>query len=88
MGPHGITANTIHPGAVEGPRIERVIQGRAAVSGRTVAEEMELTLANQGIWRLVDPADIAALAVFLAGPHGRSISGQAFPIDGDSKAAQ
>jgi hypothetical protein len=26
--------------------------------------------------------------VFLAGPHGRSISGQMLPIDGDSKAAQ
>lgn len=24
----------------------------------------------------------------LAGPHGRSISGQVLPIDGDSKAAQ
>ena len=88
LGPQGITANTIHPGAVEGPRIERVMQGRAAVSGRTVAEETELALANQAIRRFVDPADIAALAVFLAGPHGRSISGQAFPVDGDSKAAQ
>jgi NAD(P)-dependent dehydrogenase (short-subunit alcohol dehydrogenase family) len=88
LGPHGITANTIHPGAVQGPRIERVMQGRAAVSGRTVAEETELALANQAIRRFVDPADIAALAVFLAGPHGRSISGQAFPVDGDSKAAQ
>ncbi len=88
LGPHGITANTIHPGAVEGPRIERVMQGRATVSGRTVEEETQLALANQAIPCFVDPADIAALAVFLAGPHGRSISGQAFPIDGDSKAAR
>ena len=88
LGPHGITANTIHPGAVRGPRIERVMQGRAAISGRTVEEETELALANQAVRDFVDPADIAALAVFLAGPHGRTISGQAFPIDGDSKAAQ
>lgn len=65
LGPHGITANTIHPGAVEGPRIERVMQGRAAVSGRTVEEETEVALTNQAIGRFVDPADIAALAVFL-----------------------
>jgi hypothetical protein len=36
----------------------------------------------------VDPVDIAALVLFLTGPHGRSISGQLLPIDGDSKAAQ
>ena len=36
---------------------------------------------------MVDPADIAALVLFLTGPHGRSISGQMLPIDGDSKAA-
>jgi hypothetical protein len=28
------------------------------------------------------------LAVFLAAPHGPSISGQMLPIDGDSKSAQ
>lgn len=88
LGPHGITANAIHPGAVQGPRIEQVMAGRAQVSGRTTAEETQLALANQAVNRFVDPADIAALAVFLAGPHGRSISGQSFPIDGDSKAAQ
>ena len=88
LGPHGITANAIHPGAVQGPRIEQVIAGRAEVSGRTAEEETQLALANQAVNHFVDPADIAALAVFLAGPHGRSISGQSFPIDGDSKAAQ
>ncbi|EFE72275.1 SDR family oxidoreductase [Streptomyces viridosporus] len=88
LGSHGITANAIHPGAVQGPRIEQVMAGRAEVSGRTVEEETRLALTNQAINRFVDPADIAALALFLAGPHGRSISGQSFPIDGDSKAAQ
>lgn len=88
LGPHGITANTIHPGAVQGPRIEQVMAGRAEVSGRTAEEETQLALANQALNHFVDPTDIAALAVFLAGPHGRSISGQSFPIDGDSKAAQ
>lgn len=87
LGPFGITANSIHPGAVDGPRIQAVFEGRAKVSGRTVEEEMNLALANQSIKQFVDSDDIAALALFLAGPHGRSISGQMFPIDGDSKAA-
>ena len=87
LGPLGITANSIHPGAVEGPRIRSVFEGRAKVSGRTVEEEIESAMANQSMKAFVDPADIAALALFLAGPHGRSISGQMLPIDGDSKAA-
>lgn len=88
LGPHEITVNSIHPGAVEGPRLDSVFQGRADVSGRTADEEKTLAMENQAVKKFVDPADIGALAVFLAGPHGRSISGQQFNIDGDSKAAQ
>ena len=87
LGPLGITSNTVHPGAVEGPRLRGVFQGRAAGSGRTVAQEIDGALANQSVKQFVDPADIAALVLFLAGPHARTISGQVFPIDGDSKAA-
>jgi NAD(P)-dependent dehydrogenase (short-subunit alcohol dehydrogenase family) len=87
LGPLGITSNTVHPGAVEGPRLRRAFQGRAAVSGRSVEEEMESALGNQSVQQFIDPADIAALVLFLAGRHARTISGQVFPIDGDSKAA-
>lgn len=88
LGPHNITVNSLHPGAVQGPRLEQVFEGRAEVSGRTAEEEKQLALDNQAVKSFVDPADIGAQAVFLAGPHGRSISGQQFSIDGDSKAAQ
>lgn len=87
LGPFGITANTIHPGAVDGPRIQSVFQGRAKISGRSVEQESELALANQSVKKFIDPTDIAELAVFLAGPHARTISGQMFPIDGDSKSS-
>jgi NAD(P)-dependent dehydrogenase (short-subunit alcohol dehydrogenase family) len=88
LGPFGITANSIHPGGVEGERVRNVLRGRAERSGRTVDDETQLALANQSIQRFTDAEDVAALAVFLAGPHGRSISGQMLPIDGDSKSAQ
>ena len=52
-----------------------------------MAQERALAFANQSIQQFTDPDDIAALAVFLAGPHGRSISGEMLPIDGDSKTA-
>jgi NAD(P)-dependent dehydrogenase (short-subunit alcohol dehydrogenase family) len=87
LGEFGIRVNAILPGAVDGPRLQQVFEGRAAVSGRTVAQETALALANQSIKHFVDPADIAALAVFLASPAARSISGQMVPIDGDSQSA-
>lgn len=86
LGPLGITANSIHPGAVDGPRLETVLEGRAQASGRSVQEEAESALANQSVKQFINPADIAALVVFLSGPHARTISGQVFPIDGDSKS--
>lgn len=87
LGDFGIRVNAILPGAVDGPRIDSVLEGRAAASGRSVAQERAAALANQSIQRFVAPEDIAALAVFLASTAGRSISGQILPIDGDSQSA-
>jgi NAD(P)-dependent dehydrogenase (short-subunit alcohol dehydrogenase family) len=87
LGEHNIRVNAIAPGAVAGERADRVFQGRAQLSGRSVAEEIRLGLANQSLKELVDPADIAQLAVFLASDAGKSISGQVLPIDGNMQRA-
>ena len=87
LGDFGIRVNAILPGAVEGPRIEQVLAGRAQASGRSVEQERAAALGNQSIKRFVPPQEIAALALFLASSAGRSISGQILPIDGDSQSA-
>ena len=87
LGEFGIRVNAILPGAVDGPRLDQVFEGRAAASERSMAGEPAAALANQSIKRFVAPEDIAALAVFLATEAGRSISGQILPIDGDSQSA-
>lgn len=83
LGEHAIRVNAIAPGAVDGNRIRRVFQGRAEATGTPLAEIERMSMANQSIKRLVDPAEIGALAVFLASDAARSISGQVVPIDGD-----
>ncbi|WP_416427770.1 SDR family oxidoreductase (plasmid) [Pseudomonas sp. App30] len=83
LGSYGIRVNAILPGAVDGPRFQQVLQGRAQLSGRTVEEETSKALGTQSLKYLVDPAHIADLAVFLASDSGRSISGQMLPIDCD-----
>lgn len=87
LGPFGITSNSIHPGATQGERFTNVLKDRAASAGTTVEEQMQLALRNQSIQRVTEPDDIAALVMFLTGPHARTISGQVFAMDGDSKAA-
>ena len=87
LGEFGIRVNAILPGAVDGERLAKVFEGRAAASGKSVADEKMAALANQSIKRFVAPEDIAALALFLASDAGRSISGQILPIDGDSQSA-
>jgi NAD(P)-dependent dehydrogenase (short-subunit alcohol dehydrogenase family) len=81
LGADGIRVNAILPGAVAGPRMERVLEGRAKLSGRTIEEERMAGLAMQSIKTFVEPADVAALTVFLASDAGRAISGQMLPID-------
>jgi len=87
LGSCGIRANAIAPGAVEGDRIERVFAGRAQISGRSIEEVRAAAMAEQSIKAMIDPKDIAALAVFLASDAAKSISGQVLPIDNDRQRA-
>ena len=83
LGEHNIRANAILPGAVDGDRIQRVFEGRAKATGKSLEEIKAIAMENQSIKRLMDPDDIAALAVFLASDAAKSISGQTLPIDAD-----
>ena len=87
LGAYGIRANAILPGAVDGPRIQRVFEGRAKSSGKSIDEVKKEAMSIQSIQRMVDPKDIAALAVFLASDAAKSISGQMLPIDNDMQQA-
>jgi len=87
LGGFGIRANAILPGAVDGPRIQRVFEGRAKVSGKPIEQIKTEAMAVQSLKRFVDPKDIAALAVFLASDAAKSISGQMLPIDNDMQQA-
>ena len=88
LGGDGIRANAIAPGAVAGDRIQRVLQGRAEATGRSLEDVTADALAIQALKYFVDPDDIAALTLFLCSDRAKSISGQTIAIDGFSKAAQ
>ena len=85
LGEHGISVNAILPGAVGGDRYDRVIEGRAKLSGVPIDEVIRAGFAAQSIKKVVDPCHVAELALFLTTEAGRSISGQALPIDCDMR---
>ena len=87
LGEWGIRANAIAPGAIEGDRIVRVFQGRAQISGRSMDDVKADAMSAQSIKTMIDPKDIAQLAVFLASDAAKSISGQVVPIDNDRQKA-
>lgn len=85
LGPENIRVNAICPGAVDGPRIQSVIQDKARMLGRPVDEVDRLYREQASLQRLVDPEDIADTAVYLASPLAKSVHGQALAVDGNTE---
>lgn len=82
LGPQGIRCNAILPGSVNGPRIERVFEDEAAAKGMTMAAVRAGYEQGTALRSLVDANDIANMAVFLASPGARLVSGQTITVDG------
>jgi NAD(P)-dependent dehydrogenase (short-subunit alcohol dehydrogenase family) len=82
LGPHNINVNAICPGMTRTELGARNAVGRAAARGITVAELEAEQEASIPIRRANTPDDIAAMAVFLASPGARNITGQAYNVDG------
>lgn len=85
LGPFGIRVNAILPGAVEGPRMERVLEAEARSKGMTRDAVYAGYASGTSLRTWVTADDIAALAVFLASDAAARISGQAIPVDGHTE---
>ncbi|WP_027798098.1 SDR family oxidoreductase [Paraburkholderia dilworthii] len=83
LGPSNVRVNAILPGVVQGERMDRVIAARAESTGVSFEEMKQQYLDKISLRRMVTVDDIAALALFLASPAGRNISGQAISVDGN-----
>ena len=82
LGRHNINVNAICPGVTRTELGARNAVERAAERGITVAELQAEQEAGIPIGRANQPDDIAAMAVFLASPGARNITGQAYNVDG------
>jgi len=79
----GITCNAICPGYVLTPLVEGQIDDTAKARGISRDSVVrDVMLAGQPTKEFVEVGQIGALAVFLSGEAGASITGAALPIDG------
>ncbi|MEU6601823.1 SDR family oxidoreductase [Streptomyces flaveolus] len=72
LGPRGITANTVSPGFTDTDLL------RSLNTEETLRQAAQLS----PFGRLGDPADIADVVAFLAGPESRWVSGQNLHVNG------
>lgn len=82
-GPHGVTSNCINPAYVLTPLVEQQIADQARTHGIGEDEVIEkVMLTEPAIKKMVPLEDVAALAVWLAGPHASMITGTSQLVDG------
>ena len=81
-GEHGVTANTIAPGYVRTNLVEKQINDQALANNLRPDQVVnEIMLAPAAIKRLIEPEEIASMALYLCGPNSNSITGSSFVID-------
>ena len=82
-GPRGVTSTCINPAYVRTPLVEKQIADQARSHGIPETEVVDkVMLAPVAVKRLVEPDEVAALALFLCGPASGSVSGTSFSMDG------
>jgi len=83
----GITVNNVCPGNIATQRLLSIFEARAQREGRPFQEVLEEEKNRTPTGFLGEPADIAALVVFLASEKARYISGATIQVDGGSTTA-
>lgn len=77
----GVTVNAICPGPIRTAMLAKRMQATAELSGKSLADiEKDMN----PMQRLLEPHEVAELAVFLASDSAKSITGQAYNISGGS----
>ncbi|SLN23316.1 SDR family oxidoreductase [Pseudooctadecabacter jejudonensis] len=85
LGPFGVRANAICPGAVEGPRMEGVMEREAEAKGMTRDEVFRGYASGTSMRCFVRAEDVAQMAVFLASDGAGRVSGQVISVDGHTE---
>jgi 3-hydroxybutyrate dehydrogenase len=82
MASNNITVNAICPWFVETDMIDTALEDHAGFAGAT-PEQVKQVMLNTGVKkRLIQPDEVAHMAVYLASDESDMVNGQSFTIDG------
>lgn len=76
LGPRGIRVNAVCPGWVRTAAAMRSLAAMARERGCSEAEVERDILSRQAVPRMLEPADLAGVFLFLASPASRALTGQ------------
>lgn len=79
---HDITANSIKPGTVETPMVEKWVAEKAAVEGVTSRDVREEALEEHVLDRVGQPEEIGHVVVLLLSDEGNWMTGESVAVDG------
>ncbi len=77
-----VNVNWLHPGLTVTSRMDEIFERRAEMEGKTREDVEKQAVTDEGIRRLGQPEDVAALVAFLCRPEARHIHGAGIAIDG------
>lgn len=76
LGPSGIRVNLVSPGAIEGERLDEIINAQAQARGVDAATICRQFSSLSPLNRLISPADVVDMCLFLASDRAKAITGQ------------
>jgi len=82
LGEFNIRVNAVCPNAVEGPRMDAVIEAEATAKGMTEDEVYASLVQGTSMRTFVTTEDVSNMILFLCSEAGKRISGQALSVDG------
>ncbi len=80
VGEYGIRVNCISPGRIRGERVENVARDKARALGLTYEGVIGTMTADCSLGRFVEPAEVAAAAVFLASDEASAVTGETLVV--------
>jgi NAD(P)-dependent dehydrogenase (short-subunit alcohol dehydrogenase family) len=85
LGGHGIRVNAIAPGSINNDRMDGVIAREAKAKVVSENEIRQSYVRQSAMKTMIDPEEIADIALFLASENARHINGQIIAVDGYSE---
>lgn len=87
VAPHGITVNTLLPGRIDTPRIQRLDAARAAATGTTPDQARADSVKSIPAGRVGTTEEFGAVAAFLASSMAAYVTGSMIRVDGGAVKA-